>query len=95
MGSKGAVVQAEDGGGPKVVKRQTSAREVLELAGRLSPPSFSVHGRGGRICAGARCGGGHGVAAGGSRGARGRGERWASQLSSLVPCSGRASSAPP
>ena len=46
-------------------------------------------------CRRARCGGGHGVAAGGSRGARGRGERWASQLSSLVPCSGRASSAPP
>jgi len=54
MGSKGAVVQAEDGGGPKVVKRQTSAREVLEPAGRLSPPPFSVHGRGGRIHAGAR-----------------------------------------
>ena len=46
-------------------------------------------------CRRARCGGGHGVAAGGSRGARGRGERWASQLSSLVPCSGRASSSPP
>jgi len=54
MGSRGAVVQAEDGGGPKVVKRQTSAREVLEPAGRLSPPPFSVHGRGGRIHAGAR-----------------------------------------